>query len=154
MKKARNAAGMTQKELADRLGVYPKDISRWENGERTPSAVAFGNICRELHASADEILELGVDTGSNRLIYPAIFSPCEDKDGYTVVVPDLPGCVTEGDTLADAFAMVIDAASGWVLGEIRDGNSIPDATPFDQVAHDPDSFVHLIVLQRRLPCHY
>lgn len=58
LKKTRQSAGMTQKDLAEQLGVYPKDISRWENGERTPSAIALGKICRALHASADEILEL------------------------------------------------------------------------------------------------
>lgn len=58
IRKARNAAGMTQKELADQLQVYAKDICRWENGERIPSAVTFGKICKELHASADELLEL------------------------------------------------------------------------------------------------
>lgn len=59
LKKARAAAGITQKELAEKLGVYPKDISRWENEERTPSAIALAKICKELGASADEILELG-----------------------------------------------------------------------------------------------
>ena len=58
IRKARKAAGVSQKELAERLQVYPKDISRWENGERTPSAIALAKICRELNASADEILEL------------------------------------------------------------------------------------------------
>ena len=58
IRKARKTAGVTQKELAERLQVYPKDISRWENGERTPSAIALTKICRELNASADEILEL------------------------------------------------------------------------------------------------
>lgn len=58
IRKARKAAGVTQKELAERLQVYPKDISRWENGERTPSVLVFAKICRELNASADEILEL------------------------------------------------------------------------------------------------
>lgn len=58
IKKARKAAGVTQKELAERLQVYQKDISRWENNELTPSAIYLGKICRELNASADEILEL------------------------------------------------------------------------------------------------
>ena len=58
LKKARKNAGITQKELAERLHVYQKDISRWENGELVPNTVTFANICRELHASADEILEL------------------------------------------------------------------------------------------------
>lgn len=64
IKKARNAAGMTQKELADQLQVYAKDICRWENGERTPNAVTFGKICKALHASADELLELDEETSS------------------------------------------------------------------------------------------
>lgn len=58
IKKARKAAGVTQKELAERLQVYQKDISRWENNKLTPSAINLGKICRELKASADEILEL------------------------------------------------------------------------------------------------
>lgn len=58
IKKARKAAGITQKELAERLEVYQKDISRWENNELTPSAINLARICRELHASADVILEL------------------------------------------------------------------------------------------------
>ncbi len=49
---------MSQVELAARLGVYQKDISRWENNTMTPNALTFAKICRELHASADEILEL------------------------------------------------------------------------------------------------
>ena len=52
-----------------------------------------------------------------KLVYPAVFRPCEEKEGYTVVIPDLPGCITEGGTLADAILMAEDAASGWVLDE-------------------------------------
>lgn len=58
LKKARKEAGVTQKELAKRLQVYQKDISRWENNELTPNAVTFARICKELNASADQILEL------------------------------------------------------------------------------------------------
>lgn len=58
LKKARKAAGMTQQELADRLGVYQKDISRWELNILVPSTLTFTKICKELRASADEILEL------------------------------------------------------------------------------------------------
>lgn len=58
LKKARKAAGVTQKELAEQLDVYQKDISRWETGERVPNAIALAEICRILKASADDILEL------------------------------------------------------------------------------------------------
>lgn len=56
--KARKEAGLSQKELADRLEVHQKDISRWENNDRSPTAVTLSRICRELNASADIVLEL------------------------------------------------------------------------------------------------
>ena len=59
-----------------------------------------------------------------KLIYPAIFTPCTSHNGYTVEVPDLPGCVSEGKTLEEAIAMGTDAASGWVLDELEDGNRV------------------------------
>lgn len=58
LKNARKEAGLTQKELAEIIGVYAKDICRWETGERTPNAITLGEICRALNASADDILEL------------------------------------------------------------------------------------------------
>ena len=51
-----------------------------------------------------------------KLVYPAIFTPYEDgTGGYAVEFPDLPGCVTGGDDMAEAIFMAEDAASGWVL---------------------------------------
>ncbi len=58
IKKARKAAGVTQKELAERLQVYQKDISRWETGVRTPSAEYIIQICKALDISADYLLGL------------------------------------------------------------------------------------------------
>lgn len=64
-----------------------------------------------------------------KLVYAARFYPCEEQEGYTVVVPDLPGCVSQGSNLAEAIEMAIDAASGWVLDELEQGNSMPKASP-------------------------
>lgn len=81
-----------------------------------------------------------------RLIYPAIFTPCEEKEGYTVVVPDLPGCVSEGNDLIDAIDMGTDAASGWILGELEDGNDIPSASRYEDISVEPGSFINYLVL--------
>lgn len=81
-----------------------------------------------------------------KLIYPAIFTPCEEKEGYTVEVPDLPGCVTEGDNLADAIEMGTDAASGWILGELEEGRSFPSPSEYGDITAPKGSFINLLVL--------
>ena len=82
-----------------------------------------------------------------KLTYPACFYPDEQKPGsYAVVVPDLPGCVSEGDTLAEAILMGTDAASGWVLDELEDGKPVPEASPLENITPDPGGFVSILVL--------
>ncbi|MDO4318329.1 MAG: type II toxin-antitoxin system HicB family antitoxin [Lachnospiraceae bacterium] len=82
-----------------------------------------------------------------KLTYPACFYPCEQKKGgYTVEVPDLPGCVSEGDTLADAILMATDAASGWVLDELEDGKFPPEASSPESIVPDAGGFVTMLVL--------
>jgi predicted RNase H-like HicB family nuclease len=80
-----------------------------------------------------------------KLIYPACFYPCEEG-GYTVIFPDLPGCVTEGDTLAEAVDMAIDAASGWLLVTLEDNERLPAASDIKKVSADEyeNGFVSLI----------
>jgi len=82
-----------------------------------------------------------------KLTYPACFYPCEEnKIGYTVEVPDLPGCVSEGNTLADALLMATDAASGWVLDELEDGKPAPKASTPDSIIPEQGGFVTMLVL--------
>lgn len=82
-----------------------------------------------------------------KLVYPAYFSPLEESDGYCVTFPDLPGCVTQGDSLADAIEMAIDAASGWVLDELEDGKTAPSPSQVSDIAvENPDDFVNIVVL--------
>lgn len=81
-----------------------------------------------------------------KLVYPAIFMPCEESSGYTVEVPDLPGCVTEGRTLAEAIEMGQDAACGWILDELEDGNDYPSPSDCKMIHAPSDGFVNLLVL--------
>jgi predicted RNase H-like HicB family nuclease len=79
-----------------------------------------------------------------QLTYPAIFY--EGEGGYAVEVPDLPGCVSGGATLAEAITMGTDAASGWVLTELEDGKPAPKASPVDAIRPDDGGFVSVLVL--------
>ncbi len=81
-----------------------------------------------------------------KLTYPAVFESLGDVPGYVVTVPDLPGCVTEGDSLADAILMAEDAASGWVLDELEDGNPVPAASKLSDIHLEPGQFTSVLVL--------
>ena len=82
-----------------------------------------------------------------KLIYTAIFEPHNEDNGYTVMVPDLKGCVSEGSDLSEALDMIVDAASGWVLGELEEGHAIPEASNFFDIQLDKEnSFKSVISL--------
>ncbi|GHV29762.1 hypothetical protein FACS1894167_09530 [Synergistales bacterium] len=79
-----------------------------------------------------------------KLAYPAIFYPWDESTGYTVEVPDLPGCVTEGDNLDEAMLMGIDAASGWVLAELEDGRATPSASKLEDIYPEDSGLVNMV----------
>ena len=79
-----------------------------------------------------------------QLTYPAIFY--EDEGAYAVEVPDLPGCVSGGDSLVEAIFMGTDAASRWVLDELEDGKPVPKASPIEAIHPEPGGFVSILVL--------
>ena len=82
-----------------------------------------------------------------KLIYPAIFKPFTDQSGgYVVEFPDLPGCVTEGKNLEQAIEMGIDAASGWILGELEDGEQIPRASDYSEITAEKGCMINMLLL--------
>ena len=78
-----------------------------------------------------------------KYIYTALIKK-EAEDYYECSVPDLPGCVTSGYTLADAIDMITDAASGWLVVNEDEGNSIPTPTAQTDLKSSPDDFKTLI----------
>lgn len=82
-----------------------------------------------------------------KLIYPAVFKPFSDQSGgYVVEFPDLPGCVTEGKDLKQAIEMGIDAASGWILGELEDGEQIPPASNYSEITTEKGCMLNMLLL--------
>ena len=43
--------------------------------------------------------------------YTAVFEPDEKGGGFTVTIPALPGCISEGDTFEKALQNIKEAAS-------------------------------------------
>lgn len=58
--------------------------------------------------------------------YTIILEPDPEEGGYTVTVPSLPGCVTQGETLEEAISMAKDAIRLFVETLIENGESIPE----------------------------
>ena len=52
----RKEKSLTQEQLAEKLGVTSKSISRWENGNTMPDYSLLKDLCSELNISVNELL--------------------------------------------------------------------------------------------------
>lgn len=75
--------------------------------------------------------------------YPAIFTPEEDG-GYSVLFPDLEGCFTCGEDMADAIFMAEDALALVLYGYEHDLREIPLPSKRDDIVLSAGSFVNFI----------
>ena len=58
--------------------------------------------------------------------------------GYGVSFPDLPGCVSVGDTVDDAIRHGSEALAFHVEGLAEDGEAIPEPRSIDAIKADPE----------------
>jgi predicted RNase H-like HicB family nuclease len=70
--------------------------------------------------------------------YTHIVSPisAEDGAGFLVTFPDLPGCMSDGETEQEAIANARDAFSSWMSARIDAGENAP--TPEYRTVPMPD----------------
>lgn len=76
------------------------------------------------------------------IYYPAIFHP--EEVGYSVSVPDVEGCYTQGDTMEEAVEMA-QAAIGLML---EDMSSIPTPSNASHIQTEGEDFVVVIPFNR------
>jgi predicted RNase H-like HicB family nuclease len=58
--------------------------------------------------------------------YTIILEPDEEGRGYTVRVPALPGCISEGRTREEALESAREAIQGFVEGLRKAGEPVPE----------------------------
>ena len=51
-------SGLSQKEIAKRVGIHPSTVSKYVRMEKYPSIDTFAELCRAIGASSDRILGL------------------------------------------------------------------------------------------------
>lgn len=60
------------------------------------------------------------------LPYPMEFVEDKEEGGYVVSFPDLPGCITCGETIESAAANAKDAKKAWLEAALEEGIVIPE----------------------------
>jgi len=70
--------------------------------------------------------------------YPILIETGSDDTAFGVVVPDLPGCFSAGDTLDEALDAAKEAASAWIDAALDSGTPIPPASSLDAVRQRPE----------------
>jgi predicted RNase H-like HicB family nuclease len=61
----------------------------------------------------------------NQPTYRILITP-EDEGGFSVFVPYLPGCFTQGETIDEAIATAKEAISLFIESLEEDGEPVPD----------------------------
>jgi predicted RNase H-like HicB family nuclease len=57
-------------------------------------------------------------------LYPILLFP-EEEGGYSVMCPDLPGCISQGKTVEAALENIEDAKAAWLEAAREAGDKIP-----------------------------
>lgn len=73
-----------------------------------------------------------------KIYYPAIFHP--EETGYSVSVPDLDGCFTQGDTIDEALEMTKEAIGLYLDGE----NTYPNPSAPEALKTENGDFIMFI----------
>jgi predicted RNase H-like HicB family nuclease len=62
----------------------------------------------------------------------------DDGTSYGVSFPDVPGCISAGDTFEEAVTNAAEALAGRFALMKADGGAIPPPRSYEQLRHDPD----------------
>lgn len=145
---ARRAAGMSQEQLGEALGVSRQAVSKWESGQTKPDLEAVGKMCQLFHLSADYLLlgkEDKKDDGASAQAQPKAQAT---PSGYSLILiettpdpwetrrilrnsgmsdedvdrmlPLLPVALASGLTLEEAYRRAGDFESCGLVKVIRD----------------------------------
>ena len=79
----------------------------------------------------------------NKLFYPAIFHVAEEG-GFWITFPDLPECMTQGDSMQEAYEMAVDALGFALTSREQEKQEIPTASEVNQIPVGKDEYCVII----------
>lgn len=78
-----------------------------------------------------------------KYFYPAIVTQ-EKENVYSVIFPDIEGCVTSGESLEEVYDMAQDALCLMLYDMEESNEDIPTASDLTKIKLDPNQFVVII----------
>lgn len=75
-------------------------------------------------------------------VFPAIFEHCDNS--YTVTFPDLPGCITEGNTIEESLKMAKEALELHLYNIEDEKEIMPIPSKTANIKINKHSFIRLI----------
>jgi len=71
-----------------------------------------------------------------QLEYPIVIAPLSAADGggFIATVPDLPGCMSDGETPEAAVQNVQDAIAAWIEAAHELGRTVPSPSSHQAIA--------------------
>jgi predicted RNase H-like HicB family nuclease len=70
--------------------------------------------------------------------FPIAIEAGTDTTAFGVVVPDLAGCFSAGDTLDEAISGAEEAVAAWIDAALDAGQAIPQPSPLDALRDKAD----------------
>lgn len=78
-----------------------------------------------------------------KLFYPALFHKAEEG-GFWISFPDIPECLTQGEDMAQAYEMAVDALGLALTCREKERQPFPDVSDPTMITPEPDSFLVVI----------
>lgn len=78
-----------------------------------------------------------------KYFYPVVFHP-EEEGGYSVWVPDLPGCCSQGEDISEAVAMIQEAMDLYLEFSFDEGQPANMPSNPKEIAVEGDEFVVMV----------
>jgi len=72
------------------------------------------------------MMEVTEEAVERYLAFPYQIELIPDPEGWFVRLPELPGCMSQGDTPEEALEMIRDAQRGWITVALRRDIAIPE----------------------------
>ena len=109
LKSLRKAAGITQQELADKLGVHLQTVSKWERGISEPDIALLGELSSVLDISLEKLL----DCKEGEVVYSGKFSV---RNLSAMIYACRSAAGESQERLGELAGVSTDAVSRWERG--------------------------------------